>query len=195
MESIESIPDFKLVRPGTISDHLTANGIRTFHQACRYVQQMPYADNERETDDILFLEGRGTCISKHRAMAVCAHEQRQAIYQVYGIYPLDESVVCGLEPILAPFKIPFVPAGHCFLAYKNTRIDLTEGNNNGKQRAIDAFLATARLFSYDHQLKDRLLDFCATNLIDFDPRFAHISHHDLMRAHDKCLDEMHRQRA
>ena len=34
---------------------------------------------------------------------------------------------------------------HCFLEYENYRVDLTEGNRNGKNRPIDDFLYTDRV--------------------------------------------------
>ena len=34
---------------------------------------------------------------------------------------------------------------HCFLEYEDYRVDLTEGNRNGKNRPIDDFLFTDRV--------------------------------------------------
>jgi hypothetical protein len=34
---------------------------------------------------------------------------------------------------------------HCFLEYQSCRVDLTEGNRNGKNRPIDDFLYTGRV--------------------------------------------------
>jgi hypothetical protein len=33
---------------------------------------------------------------------------------------------------------------HCFLVYGNHRVDLTEGNHNGKKRSIEDFLYTEK---------------------------------------------------
>jgi len=38
-----------------------------------------------------------------------------------------------------------VPMIHCFLEYGDYRVDLTQGNRNGKNRPIDDFLYTDRV--------------------------------------------------
>jgi hypothetical protein len=53
--------------------------------------------------------------------------------------------VTGTGKILSEYALPYVPMIHCFLEYENDRVDLTEGNHNGKNRPIDDFLFTARV--------------------------------------------------
>jgi hypothetical protein len=53
---------------------------------------------------------------------------------------MTEELVAGTEAILAKYHLPYVPMLHCFLVSGDTRVDLTEGNSNGKKRAIDTFL-------------------------------------------------------
>ncbi len=38
-----------------------------------------------------------------------------------------------------------VPMLHCFLVYGKNRVDLTEGNNNGKKRSLEDFLYTKKV--------------------------------------------------
>jgi hypothetical protein len=52
--------------------------------------------------------------------------------------------ISGASEILEAFNLPYVPMVHCFLSYKNYRVDLTEGNNNGQNRPLDRFLYTQR---------------------------------------------------
>ena len=62
-----------------------------------------------------------------------------------GIYAMTEEVVTGTQSILDRFGLPYLPMVHCFLFYRGRRVDLTEGNRNGKKRPIDEFLFTAKV--------------------------------------------------
>lgn len=65
---------------------------------------------------------------------------------------------------------------HCFLVYGEHRVDLTEGNNNGKNRSIEDFLYTEMVIAnisekdeyrlYRKALKDRILTKNELNGID-----------------------------
>jgi hypothetical protein len=56
---------------------------------------------------------------------------------------------------------------HCFLEYRDYRVDLTEGNQNGKNQPVDELLFTAKVqpnisakdeyILYRKALKDRIL--------------------------------------
>jgi hypothetical protein len=58
---------------------------------------------------------------------------------------MTEAIVTGADKILTEYGLPYVPMIHCFLEYGNYRVDLTEGNRNGKNRPIDDFLYTNRV--------------------------------------------------
>ena len=58
---------------------------------------------------------------------------------------MTEQIVTGTNEILEKYGLPYVPMVHCFLAYENSRVDLTEGNNNGKNRSIEDFLHIERV--------------------------------------------------
>jgi len=194
MQPLECLPDFTIADCGMLSRCFLERGITTFHDACRLVKSMPYEDNDLPSDDALFVQGHGTCTSKHRAIAVCAAEQGVPVHQIYGIYELDESVVAGVAPILAEYGIPFVPTGHCFLAWNDIRVDLTEGNRNGKRGSLNTFLATARLAPYRLEIIARLYALCDANVLDLDPRFAHVSQAQLEEARYHCKLHMQKQR-
>jgi hypothetical protein len=55
------------------------------------------------------------------------------------------ALVSGADKILIEYRLPDVPMIHCFLEYGEYRVDLTEGNRNGKNRPIDDFLFTGRV--------------------------------------------------
>ena len=100
-------------------------------------------------------------------IAGLAEESGLAITKNIGIYPMTEALVTGTGKILAKYDLPYVPMLHCFLEYGEYRVDLTEGNHNGKNGPIDDFLFTARVapnisegeeyLIYRQALKDAIL--------------------------------------
>ncbi len=58
---------------------------------------------------------------------------------------MNEEIVTGTNHILEKYHLPYLPMIHCFLVYDSYRIDLTEGNKNGKNRSIEEFLFTEKV--------------------------------------------------
>lgn len=168
MDSYVVLPDAEISGPGVISSEFLGLGITGFNEACRYVHQLPYGYNS-DRDDllILFKEGRGSCTTKHAVIATLAEELSLPIVKNIGIYRMIEDLVTGTNEILDRFNLPYVPMVHCFLVYQNYGVDLTEGNNNGKNRPIDEFLYTEAVIPnisgkdeyllYRNALKERIL--------------------------------------
>ncbi|MEJ2041360.1 MAG: hypothetical protein P8X55_20900, partial [Desulfosarcinaceae bacterium] len=121
-------------------------GIDTFTGACRFIRDLPYGYNsDRDDLMILFREKFGTCSTKHAVIATLAMELDLPIHRAMGIYAMTEAIVAGAGRILADYGLPYVPMIHCFLVYGEYRVDLTEGNRNGKKCAIDTFLYTEKV--------------------------------------------------
>ena len=53
---------------------------------------------------------------------------------------MNEEIVTGTNHILEKYQLPYLPMIHCFLVYDSYRVDLTEGNANGKNHSIEEFL-------------------------------------------------------
>jgi hypothetical protein len=139
-------PERGILESGAVSDTFRSLGIHRFLEACRYVHELPYGYNsDRDDLMILFKEKMGTCSTKHAVIATLAAELGLPISRGVGIYPMTEAIVTGTDKILAEYRLPYVPMIHCFLEYGNYRVDLTEGNRNGKNRPIDDFLYTDRV--------------------------------------------------
>ncbi|MFO7708204.1 MAG: hypothetical protein R6V84_08515 [Desulfobacterales bacterium] len=120
--------------------------IVTFHAACRWVHALPYGYNsDRDELMILFKEKIGTCATKHAVIGTLARELELPIYKHVGIYAMTEEIITGTNALLARFELPYIPMLHCFLVYEKFRVDLTEGNRNGKNRPIGEFLYTERV--------------------------------------------------
>lgn len=146
MKPYTIFPDRNIVGGGMISDSFRSIGINSFREACRYVHELPYGYNsDRDDLMILFKERFGSCTTKHATIATLAQELGLPITRGVGIYPMTEAIVTGTGKILSEYALPYVPMIHCFLEYENDRVDLTEGNHNGKNRPIDDFLFTARV--------------------------------------------------
>ncbi len=141
MDKLTIFPDKPISNVGIISAKFLNLGIDSFIDACRYVHTLPYGYNtDRDDLMILFRENLGTCITKHAVIATLAKEMNLLIAKNVGIYAMTEEIVTGTNEILEKFKLPYVPMVHCFLVYGEFRVDLSEGNNNGKNRSIEDFL-------------------------------------------------------
>jgi hypothetical protein len=143
MDNYRILPERAIIADGPMSTEFKALSIGSFHEACRYVHELPYGYNsDRDDLMILFKEKMGTCTTKHAVIATLAAEIGLPITRGVGIYPMTEAIVTGANKILTEFSLPYVPMIHCFLEYEDYRVDLTEGNRNGKNRPIDDFLFT-----------------------------------------------------
>lgn len=141
MHALSVLPDRPLTARGIVSAEFLRIGIATFAEACRFAADLPYAYNS-DRDDllILFKERMGTCTTKHAVIATLARELDLPVCKQVGIYAMTEALVTGTQAILVRYGLPYLPMVHCFLAYGDFRVDLTEGNANGKNGPIDTFL-------------------------------------------------------
>jgi hypothetical protein len=168
MNKFTVFPNKPLSNVGIISAKFLSLGINRFIDACRYIQELPYGYNTNRDDlMILFKENMGTCTTKHAVIATLANELNLPIAKIIGIYAMTEEIVTGTKEILNKYDLPYMPMIHCFLAYGDYRIDLSEGNNNGKNRPIEEFLYTEQVepnisqkdeyLLYRKALKDHIL--------------------------------------
>ncbi|MEJ2638635.1 MAG: hypothetical protein P8010_03585 [Desulfosarcinaceae bacterium] len=144
MDAYTQLPDQPIADGGTVSAEFRRRGITTFQAACAYVHRLPYGYNsDRDDPMILFKEGKGSCTTKHAVIATLAEELGLPVVKTIGIYAMTETIVTGTQAILDTYDLPFIPMVHCFLAGEGVRVDLTEGNHNGKNIPIHDFLHTA----------------------------------------------------
>jgi hypothetical protein len=146
MDRFNVFPDKTITATGPVSKAFLNQGILGFQEACRYVHELPYGYNsDRDDLMILFKEKMGTCTTKHAVIATLAAELGLPVTRGVGVYPMTEAIVTGTDRVLAEYNLPYVPMIHCFLEYERYRVDLTEGNHNGKNRPIDDLLYTDRV--------------------------------------------------
>ena len=146
MEPYTVFQDKAIVDAGPVSRTFLDLGITRFHEACRYVHELPYGYNsDRDDLMILFKEKMGSCTTKHAVIATLAAEMGIMIEKNIGIYAMTEELVTGTNRILGKYRLPYVPMVHCFLVHENHRVDLSEGNQNGKNGPIDQFLHSEKV--------------------------------------------------
>ena len=158
MDSYTVSPNPIIDKKGIISEKFTSLKIKNFWDACVYVHDIPYGYNST-TDDILivFKEMYGLCTTKHAVIATLAEELNIPVYKMIGIYAMNEDIVTGTTKILKKYHLPYLPMIHCSLIYNSFRVDLTEGNNNGKNRSIEEFLFTEKVISNISEKDEYLL--------------------------------------
>jgi hypothetical protein len=143
MDAYTGLPDSPIGDKEPVSAEFRRRGIDTFQTACSFVHRLPYGYNS-DRDDLfmLFKEAKGSCTTKHAVIATLAEEIGLPVVKTIGIYAMTDRIVTGTQAIMDAYDLPFVPMVHCFLAGDGLRVDLTQGNNNGKNSAIDDFLHT-----------------------------------------------------
>jgi hypothetical protein len=148
MQPYTVFPNPPIEDNGPVCRTLLSMGIHDFHQACGYVHKLPYGYNsDRDDLMILFKEKMGSCTTKHAVIATLAAEMEIAVEKHIGVYPMTEALVTGANEILDRYKLPYLPMVHCFLVFEEHWIDLSEGNQNGKNGPIDDFLYTEKVIA------------------------------------------------
>jgi hypothetical protein len=146
MDKYTLFPDSQIYNSGIISEYFLKLGITYMHNACKFVHELPYGYNSTRNDIlILFKENKGTCSTKHAVIAKLAEELNIPIVKYTGIYKMNEDIVTGTNSILEKYNLPYLPMIHCFLVYESYKVDLTEGNNNGKKHSIEDFLYSEKV--------------------------------------------------
>jgi hypothetical protein len=146
MDSYTVFPDSTIYKKGIVSEMFLNLKIKTFFEACVYVHEVPYGYNSLRDDVlILFKEKIGSCTTKHAVIATLAEELNIPIHKMIGIYSMNEEIVTGTNLILEKYHLPYLPMIHCYLIYNLYRVDLTEGNSNGKNWTIEEFLFTEKV--------------------------------------------------
>ncbi len=186
MDAIDVLPNKPIAGAGVMSERFLTMGVHDFHEACDHVHRMPYGYNsDRDDLMILFTEGKGSCTTKHAVIATLAAELALPVEKHIGVYAMTEDLVTGTAALLTRHRLPYVPMIHCFLVSGARRVDLTEGNDNGKNRPIDVFLHTEAVspmisakneyLRYRRALTDRILK---------QPEFAGISIGTVLKARE-----------
>jgi hypothetical protein len=101
-------------------------GIVHFSQAIDWVHKLPYGRNSDRADYRLILEERrGTCSTKHAALAALAIENRIHVSLQMAICKLETSLDPKAAHMLEKLGIDYFPEAHCYLQVDDQTIDIT----------------------------------------------------------------------
>ena len=120
--------DFAILnQQSTISRMMLEKGIQTFSEACIWVENLPYERiSDKKNLEMVILENRGTCSSKHGLLKRLAEENKNSEIELcVGIYKMNGHNTFGVGSILSKYQVEFVPEAHCYLKINNKRYDFT----------------------------------------------------------------------
>jgi hypothetical protein len=192
IDLIALLPDAAIAPDGPVAAAFRGHGITSFQEACRWVKELPYGSGSDGLNALaLFDDHRGTCMTKHAAIARLAAEMRLPVFKQLAFYRLTEEIVTGIGELLRPYGLDFVPQMHCFLEYHGHRIDLTADDCNGKNKPLEEFdfvvpvAPESTRGELEHYYQTYLQRYAA-----IEPKFAAISRSDFTSLLTACHRQM-----
>ena len=190
--SYEIFPNADIVNSGIFSDQFLQIGIKSFHDACRWVNDLPYDYNTNMVDSMLiFTEKKGICLTKHGAIARLAEELGLPIQKNIGFFRLNNQIYSDIENILSKYGLEYIPQIDCFLKYNDYYVDLTHENCTGKSKPIDEFdfiIPVAPEISMDDMIN--LYIEYIDKYSEFEPKFTAVGMDKILMALSECTTEM-----
>lgn len=124
--------DFEFTSNSTFTKKLKDYGIHDFQSLLFFVKQLPYGRNTNRKDLYLVIsESKGTCSSKHAFLKTVADENNfTEVNLILGMYKMTESNTSKIFPILSENNLEYIPEAHCYLKYRNERIDATSATSD-----------------------------------------------------------------
>jgi hypothetical protein len=185
-------PDATITSKGVFSDLFLSTGIKTFHDACKWVNDLPYDYNSDIVDSqLIFTEKKGVCLTKHGSIARLAEELGLPIKKHIGLFRLNDEIYTGIGKLLSKYGLDYIPQIDCFLKYNDFCVDLTDGNCTGKNKPIDEFDFIAPVAAEISM--DEMIMFYIEHLdkySEFEPKFKTVGADKILTALSECTDEM-----
>jgi len=141
MRSWDALPDAILEPAGDVTGAFFGVGVRDYRAAARHLNHLPYGRNSSRTETLAVLrEEHGTCSTKHALLMELALEQKLDVALVIGIYEMTARNTPGVGSVLARHGLAYVPEAHCYLRYREDRVDVTRALADGPSEPIVRFL-------------------------------------------------------
>lgn len=123
---------FKFTSNENYTKKLKDYGIHDFQSLLFFVKNLPYGRNDnRENLYLVISEGKGTCSSKHAFLKAVAIENNfSEVKLILGIFKMNENNTPKISPALSENNLVHIPEAHCYLKYKDERIDATSGTSD-----------------------------------------------------------------
>lgn len=124
--------NFKFIANAAYTEKLKYHDIYDFQTLLSFVKNLPYGRNTNRQDLYLVIsERKGTCSSKHAFLKTVAMENNfSEVKLVLGIYKMNETNTPKIFPALSENDLDYIPEAHCYLKYKNERIDVTSATSD-----------------------------------------------------------------
>ncbi|WP_118974521.1 hypothetical protein [Taibaiella koreensis] len=119
--------NFRISHNGPVSDQFWLRETADFQQAAAWVRQLPYRRNQARLDPlVLFLEGYGTCSTKHAALRRLAGEQQQDGVQLcMGMFRMNRDNTPRVAAVLDRYGLAYIPEAHNYLRIDGAIYDAT----------------------------------------------------------------------
>ena len=125
------LPDFELLE-GTVSKRFNEIGIKRFSEACKFIENLPYGRiSYRDNLDLVLVEKRGTCSSKHGILArLCEENDHEETELIAGIFLMSPETHVELSDFFKDKPYNNLPEMHCYFRLSShDRYDFTSKNN------------------------------------------------------------------
>jgi hypothetical protein len=143
------LPDVPFSRNGPATEAFVGHGVRDLRAAAQCLREIPYGRiSDRERPLLTLGERRGTCTTKHAALAMLAAEQGVDLALMLGVYEMSEANTPGVGAVLARHALACLPEAHCYVSWRGTRLDIT--------RAVAAAEPITRLLFEERITPDRI---------------------------------------
>jgi hypothetical protein len=133
-----------LIASEKLSTLLIKQGITTWQEAAKYIQDLPYGRNKnREDVSLVITERKGTCSSKHALLKTIADENKIAnVKLLIGMYKMTQKNTPGIKDHILKSSLSYIPEAHCYLKINEERVDFTAPTSSIKQIEKDIISET-----------------------------------------------------
>jgi hypothetical protein len=145
--------NFSLSLNSPLSKLLLTKEITDFKSAIAYIHQLPYGRTSDRSDyNLILLENKGTCATKHAFLKQLAIENNQDAVELYiGIYQMNETNTKGVGSVLNNYNLDYIPEAHTYLKINGNLLDITRATEN-KTSFEDSLLTEQQILP--HQIGD-----------------------------------------
>jgi hypothetical protein len=124
---MKELPDFTINPKGQVSLAFLTRNITSMHQACTYVNHMPYGRNGNKNDlCTVFEDNCGTCSTKHALLKQLADENNfRELKLIIAMYKMSGLNTPAVSVTLKKHGLVYIPEAHNYLKYKERIFDFT----------------------------------------------------------------------
>ena len=124
--------DFIINSSGPVSTEFLSVNIFKFHDACRFIAQLPYGRNIDKSNLLtVFTDQCGTCSTKHALLKSLADENGfENLKLIAGIFKMNADNTPQVRPVLEEYQLNYIPEAHCYLRYNDMILDYTKTDSD-----------------------------------------------------------------